>query len=101
MWCVVSFDLPVGDKDSARKYRLFRKSLVSFGFSMLQESVYSRYFDSDNRLAVIQKKVISCVPAAGSVMIFSIPDQQWRKTVIIHGSVMQVPFPPPDPWLIL
>lgn len=51
VWLVAMFDLPVDTKEARRHYTQFRNALLKQGFTMLQFSVYARYFPSDGAVS--------------------------------------------------
>lgn len=46
MWVLVLFDLPVATKKDMKAASAFRKSLIEYGFSMFQFSIYLRHCPS-------------------------------------------------------
>jgi CRISPR-associated protein Cas2 len=77
MWVYVFFDLPVQTKADRKRYTDFRKSLLKFGFTMVQFSVYHRYCASFEQVEVIKKRVKQTVPVDGLVSVMVITDKQF------------------------
>ena len=86
MRIIVFFDLPTLTDKDRREYRKFRKLLITNGFVMMQESVYTRMVLNQS----IQKSLIELLqknrPAAGLVQALIITEKQFSKTVNIAGS---------------
>jgi CRISPR-associated protein Cas2 len=77
MWVYVLFDLPVFTKDHRKRYSEFRKSLLTYGFSMVQFSVYNRYCSSYEQVEVNKRRIKLAIPAEGMVSIIVITDKQF------------------------
>lgn len=87
MRIIVFFDLPtITDRDK-REYRRFRKLLLTNGFIMLQESVYTRMVLNQT----VQHSVIEILkknkPEAGLVQALVVTEKQFANTVNISGKV--------------
>lgn len=85
MRLLIMFDLPTDTLEEKRDYRRFRKTLISNGFSMLQESVYTRLLLTPSMeqsvLAAIQKEK----PAKGVVTSLLITEKQFSSMHYIVG----------------
>lgn len=86
MWVMVFFDLPTETKKDKREYALFRKRLMSDGFSMFQFSIYVRHCASMDNAEVHIKRVKSFIPDYGHVAIMCITDKQFANIAVFHGS---------------
>ncbi len=85
VWLFAMFDLPVDDKDARRQYTQFRKALLKHGFSMLQYSVYARYFASEESSGAYRKCVQAVVPPDGQVRLMTVTDRQFGKMDVFLG----------------
>lgn len=85
MWLFVFFDLPVDSKEKRKEYTLFRKSLLKMGFSMLQFSVYARYFPSIDAAKAYFRRVKGGIPHEGEVRLLSVTDKQFGRMEVIQG----------------
>ncbi len=95
MWVFVLFDLPTETKKQRRAAALFRKELLSDGFSMFQFSIYIRSCASRENAAVHTKRIKYLLPAYGKVGIFTITDKQFERMELFHSTEKtQSPTPP-------
>ena len=95
MWIMVFFDLPTDSKKAIRDYSLFRKKLMTDGFSMMQYSVYLRHCASLENTDVHIKRVKNNLPPKGQVSILKITDKQFEHIETFIGR-KEVP-PPVQP----
>lgn len=79
MWVMVMFDLPTDTKEARSKYRLFRESLLDFGYTMLQFSVYSRAVPSEESAIAQVNRVKALIPDDGEVRMIALTDKQYAK----------------------
>ena len=101
MWLFVLFDLPVLSKDEKRHYVQFRNSLIQDGFTMLQYSVYARYFESEEAGGAHRKRVRSLLPPKGHVRLLSVTDKQFAKMENYVGKTPANTEEPPDQLYLL
>ena len=85
MWVIVFFDLPADTKEDRKNYTIFRKILLSDGFSMMQYSVYMRHCPCIENAQVHIKRVKSSLPPDGEVRILRITDSQFGKIDVFYG----------------
>jgi CRISPR-associated protein Cas2 len=85
MWLFVLFDLPVQTKKARKLYTRFRKYLISEAFSMLQFSVYARYFRSEDSSASLRRKITEKIPPDGRVRLLLVTDHQFGKMEVFFG----------------
>ncbi len=85
MWLFVLFDLPVDTKEARKEYAQFRKSILKQGFTMLQFSVYARYFASEEKSDIQRHKVSGIIPPEGRVRLLSVTDRQFGKMDVFFG----------------
>lgn len=85
MRTIVFFDLPTETAEDRRNYRRFRKTLISNGFCMMQESVYIRLLIN----ATAQKQVVNNIsknkPPKGIVQILTVTEKQFEKMDFLVG----------------
>ncbi|HOX40461.1 MAG TPA: CRISPR-associated endonuclease Cas2 [Candidatus Brocadiia bacterium] len=87
MWLFTMFDLPVKTKQERKIYAQFRKELIKLGFSMLQFSVYARYFNCEERARGYRNQIKSLIPSDGQIRLLSVTDVQFGKMEIFNGGV--------------
>ena len=100
MWVLVLFDLPTETKRDRKAYALFRKWLLSDGFTQFQFSIYMRHCSSRENAEVHIKRVKSHLPEFGEVGILCITDKQFgnmelfvgRKTTSMPSLIPQLEF---------
>jgi len=85
MWLFVFFDLPVVTKKQRKQAAHFRKQLLSFGFTMLQYSVYIRHCASSESADMHLKRVQQQVPPQGQVSILRVTDKQYGEIINYWG----------------
>ena len=86
MRIIVFFDLPVETARDRKEYRRFRKYLISEGFIMMQESVYSKLALNYSVAESIKKRIIANRPLKGIVQSLAITEKQFANIDIIVGS---------------
>ncbi|MBR3638216.1 MAG: CRISPR-associated endonuclease Cas2 [Lachnospiraceae bacterium] len=87
MRIVVFFDLPtLTDKDK-REYRRFRKLLITNGFVMMQESVYTRMVLNQNVGGAVLELLKKNKPASGLVQAMTVTEKQFASIVNISGEI--------------
>jgi len=87
MWVMVMFDLPTDTKEARSKYRLFRESLLDFGYTMLQFSVYSRAVPSEESAIAQVNRVKALIPDDGEVRMLALTDKQYAKMEVFFGKI--------------
>ena len=85
MWLFVMFDLPVVESEERRDYTRFRTRLLAQGFSMLQYSIYARYYPSEEASLAHRRRVRAVLPPEGQVRLLSVTDHQFGKMEIYIG----------------
>ena len=88
MWVFVFFDLPVQTKQERRQYTLFRKHLLTNGFTKIQYSIYARHCMSNEAADVHTKRVKKALPPKGEVIIFRLTDKQFGMMEYFFGPKM-------------
>lgn len=86
MWVIVMFDLPTETPSERKAYRMFRKHLLTDGYTMMQYSVYMRHSSSDENAHVHVDRIKACLPPNGEVRIIKITDKQFAKIQVFYGA---------------
>ena len=85
VWLFAMFDLPVDSKESRKRYAQFRKLLLNEGFSMLQFSIYARYFPSEESSGPYKVKIRGKLPPDGQVRLLTVTERQFGKQEVYVG----------------
>lgn len=89
VWLIALFDLPTDTPDARKSYTVFRKHLLSQGFTMLQYSVYARYCSGEDKAKSIRRRIRQSLPPDGEVRVMTLTDTQYGKMQIFHGKLRQ------------
>jgi len=95
VWVFVLFDLPTETKKQRREYAIFRKKIMSDGFTMQQYSVYIRHCASDQNAAVHIERVKTVLPPEGEVRVLVITDNQFGRMKVFYGKKRKAVETPP------
>lgn len=79
------FDLPVETQRQKRDYRIFRKSLIENGFSMLQYSVYYRIVPNRSAGKKYEMLLARSLPAMGEVRLLYVSEKQFEDMKLLVG----------------
>jgi len=90
------FDLPTDTKQAKRDYTLFRRHLLSDGFTRLQYSVYIRHCPSRENAQVHIDRVQAHLPPDGEVRVITITDKQFERMFIFWGKMRKPPEAAPE-----
>jgi CRISPR-associated protein Cas2 len=101
MWLFAMFDLPVDTAKARKEYTRFRKGLLSEGFTMLQFSVYARYFASEERSEAHRGRIRAFLPPDGQVRLLAVTDRQFGKMEVYYGKTREEPEKVPQQLLLL
>lgn len=85
MRMLVMFDLPTETAEDRRNYRKFRKALISNGFYMMQESVYTRMVLTPSVQRSAMEAVRKNKPPAGLVQILTVTEKQFSQMEYLVG----------------
>lgn len=85
MRTIVFFDLPTQSLDDKRRYRAFRKFLLTEGFMMLQESVYCKLSLNQTNVNTLKDRIEKNKPSIGIVQILTITEKQFQSMEYIVG----------------
>ncbi len=86
MWLMVHYDLPTETTKNRKDANLFRKSLLGFGFSMFQFSMYIRHTPTRESCDMHAQRVRDIIPPEGKICIFRLTDKQFGEMEIYHGA---------------
>ena len=89
------FDLPVDTSKARRAYTRFRKALLKQGFTMMQYSVYARYFNNEDASIPYKRAVKRLLPDEGQVRLITITDKQFGKMEVFYGKTRSSAEEPP------
>lgn len=95
MWLFTLFDLPVVTKRQKRDYVRFRTFLLREGFSMLQYSVYARYYVSEEATETIRLAIREAIPPEGQVRLVAVTDRQFSRMEVYFGKKRKKAEDPP------
>ena len=85
MRTIVFFDLPNVYAKDKRNYLLFRKYLLSEGFIMLQESVYSKIVLNSVQSNLLIERVKKNAPKKGIIQLMTITEKQYSQIIYVIG----------------
>ena len=85
MRTMVFFDLPNVYAKDKRNYLKFRKFLLSEGFIMMQESVYSKIILNQQQADLLFNRVRKNVPKKGIIQVLTITEKQYAQIEYIIG----------------
>lgn len=94
MWLVVMFDLPTNTKQERKDSSGFRVMLLDSGFSMMQYSIYQKYFGSNAELSAMRNRIKNCIPVFGEVRTIGITDKQFGLMEVYQSSKKTPPEQP-------
>lgn len=80
------FDLPVTTKEARRSATQFRNFLIKDGYHMVQYSVYARVCNGRDSVETHKKRVLSALPAKGSVRMLVITEKQYQAIELLVGT---------------
>lgn len=85
MRTIVFFDLPNIYYQDKRNYMLFRKYLLSEGFIMMQESVYSKIVLNSQQANALLERLRKKSPKKGLIQVLTITEKQYTQIEYIIG----------------
>ena len=86
MRIIVFFDLPTETAKDRREYSKFRKFLISEGFIMMQESIYSKLALNNSIVISEMEKINKNKPPKGIVQLLTITEKQFSEIEYIVGN---------------
>jgi len=87
VWMFALFDLPVATQPDRKAYTSFRRLLLNEGFSMLQFSVYARWYRSEESAEADRGLIRAHLPPDGQVRLLMVTDRQFGKMDIFYGKI--------------
>ncbi len=85
MWVIVFFDLPTTTKKDQKAAAAFRKTLLQYGFSLFQFSIYIRFCQSKESADSQIKRLKYSLPSKGKVGILNVTDKQFGCMELFVG----------------
>lgn len=82
---IVFFDLPNIYLKDKKNYLKFRKYLLSEGFIMMQESVYSKIVLNSQQSALLLDRLRKNAPKKGVIQVLTITERQYSQIEYIIG----------------
>lgn len=82
---IVFFDLPNIYLKDKKNYLKFRKYLLSEGFIMMQESVYSKIVLNSQQSALLLDRLRKNAPKKGLIQVLTITERQYSQIEYIIG----------------
>lgn len=86
MRCIVFFDLPIMTYKDRKNYDRFRKYLLSEGFIMMQESVYTKLTLTPTTMELLKNRIRKNVPPKGLVQMLVVTEKQFASIEYLVGS---------------
>lgn len=85
MRTMVFFDLPNVYLRDKKNYIKFRKYLISEGFIMMQESVYSKLVLNSQQSGLLINRIRKNAPKRGIIQVMTITEKQYSQIEYIIG----------------
>lgn len=85
MRTIIFFDLPTSTKSERRTYNRFIKQLKKNGFSMLQESVYTKLSMNETVVSSTMKEIKKNLPSSGFVSALTLTEKQYSSIEHLVG----------------
>lgn len=85
MRMLIFFDLLTETPKERRIYNKFRKLLISEGFIMMQESVYTKLALNNSIVNSVKEKIYKDKPSKGIVQLLVITEKQFSDIECITG----------------
>ena len=85
MRTIVFFDLPNIYLKDKKNYLKFRKYLLSEGFIMMQESVYSKIVMNSQQSTLLLDRLRKQAPKNGLIQVLTITERQYSQIEYIIG----------------
>ena len=82
---IVFFDLPNVYLKDKKNYIKFRKYLLSEGFIMMQESVYSKIVMNNQQSVLLLERLRKNAPKKGIIQVLTITEKQYSQIEYIIG----------------
>jgi CRISPR-associated protein Cas2 len=86
MRVIVFFDLPTITVQDRKEYIRFRKLLLSEGFIMMQQSVYTKIVLNGTTAKLMKEKLRKLKPKDGLVQMLTITEKQFSNIEYLCGT---------------
>lgn len=86
MRLIVFFDLPTETAAERKAYRIFRKYLITEGYIMMQESVYSKLLLNQTNVNLSLNKLKKNKPSRGLVQVLKVTEKQYASIENLTGN---------------
>ncbi|MCQ9210356.1 CRISPR-associated endonuclease Cas2 [Granulicatella seriolae] len=80
------FDLPMETPREQKDYRIFRKSLLENGFTMMQYSIYYRTLPNRSALKKFEDILKKKVPKNGNIRLIYVTENQFQEMLLLSGN---------------
>lgn len=87
MRIMIMYDLPMVSYMDLKHYRYFNKFLISEGFIMMQESIYTKLATNKTSADLIIDKVKRNKPPKGLIQVMIVTEKQFAQIEIISGEL--------------
>ena len=87
MRIMVMFDLPTQTKKDVKNYRDFRKFLITSGFVMMQESIYTKIVLNPTKANTVLNNIKKIVPKNGLIQVLIITEKQYSQMLLLVGEI--------------
>lgn len=85
MRLIVFFDLPTFTKKDLQNYNQFRRMLIKEGFSMMQESVYTKILLNSTMAGLLKERIKKNAPPKGLVQLLLVTEKQFASIEFVVG----------------
>ena len=85
MRLILFFDLPVEKSSQQQAYRKFVKGIKTFGFYMIQKSVYVKMGIDLQAINSTIEKVKKILPKEGNISVLSVTEKQFSSIEYLLG----------------
>ena len=86
------FDLPTLTIAQKKAYRIFRKSIISAGYVMFQESVYTKLLNNISKYKSEIVRIKKIAPEEGTIHALTMTLNEFKQIVTIIGNDFDVAF---------
>lgn len=86
MRCIIFFDLPTITYYDRKNYLKFRKYLLSEGFIMMQESIYTKLTLTPSTMQLLTTRIKRHVPSKGLIQMLVITEKQFASIEYLVGN---------------
>lgn len=85
MRMMVMFDLPMTRYEDKKHYQTFRKHLLSHGFIMEQESIYTKLITDPRKVKKETETLKTLCPFYGMIEVLMVTENEYRKIEYLTG----------------